>query len=89
MFVTVTDAIFKGRAPAPARALVARAYQRDCLKRAEKAIEAFLASARGGVPAECLVIDLRDAIHALGEIVGEVTNDDVLDRIFSRFCIGK
>jgi tRNA modification GTPase len=41
------------------------------------------------MPAECLAIDLRDAIQALGEIVGEVTTEDILDRIFSEFCIGK
>ena len=85
----VADAIFKGRAPAPARALVARAYQRDSLKRAQRAIETFQESALKGMPSECLAIDLREAIHALGEIVGEVTNEDVLDRIFSQFCVGK
>jgi tRNA modification GTPase len=86
---SISDAIFKGRAPAPARALVARAYQRDSLKRAQRAIETFQESALNSMPSECLAIDLREAIHALGEIVGEVTNEDVLDRIFAEFCIGK
>jgi tRNA modification GTPase len=85
----ISAAVFKGRAPAPARALVARAYQRDSLKRAQRAIETFQDSALKSVPSECLAVDLRDAIDALGEIVGEVTNEDVLDRIFSEFCIGK
>lgn len=86
---SISDAIFKGRAPAPARALVARAYQRDSLKRAQRAIETFQESALNSMPSECLAIDLREAINALGEIVGEVTNEDVLDRIFAEFCIGK
>ena len=85
----ISETIFKGRAPAPARALVARAYQRDSLKRAQRAIETFQDGALKNMPSECLAIDLREAVDALGEIVGEVTTEDVLDRIFSEFCIGK
>lgn len=85
----ISDAIFEGRAPAPARALVARAYQRDSLKRAQRAIETYQEGVLNGMPSECIAIDLREAIDALGEIVGEITNEDVLDRIFSEFCVGK
>jgi tRNA modification GTPase len=85
----ISDAVFKGRAPAPTQALVARAYQREKLRGAENSLGNFLQGVCDGVPAECLAIDLRDAIQALGEIVGEVTAEDILDRIFSEFCIGK
>ncbi|MFL5339325.1 MAG: tRNA uridine-5-carboxymethylaminomethyl(34) synthesis GTPase MnmE, partial [Gemmataceae bacterium] len=40
-------------------------------------------------PAELLALELRGAIDQLGEMVGAVYTDDLLDRIFSRFCIGK
>ncbi len=41
------------------------------------------------VPADLLAVDLRDALHHLGTITGEVTTEELLDNIFGRFCIGK
>ncbi len=43
----------------------------------------------GHIPADLVAIDLRDALYHLGTITGQVTSDDILDSIFSRFCIGK
>jgi tRNA modification GTPase len=40
-------------------------------------------------PPEVLAVELRAALEQLGSIVGAVYTDDLLDRIFSRFCIGK
>jgi tRNA modification GTPase len=54
--------------------------------------QALLHVAKGLVdqlPADLVVIDLRDALHHLGTITGQVTSDEVLGTIFSRFCIGK
>lgn len=42
-----------------------------------------------GRPPELVALDLRDGLATLGEITGETTNEEVLDHIFSRFCIGK
>ena len=39
--------------------------------------------------AECVALELRVALQALGEIVGTVTNEDISDQIFQDFCIGK
>ncbi len=54
----------------------------NCLKRFIKALDSSLSL-------EFLATDLREALDALGGITGETTTDDVLDDIFSRFCIGK
>ncbi|UCD87737.1 MAG: tRNA uridine-5-carboxymethylaminomethyl(34) synthesis GTPase MnmE [Desulfobacterales bacterium] len=40
-------------------------------------------------PAELVAVDLKEALDALGEIIGVVTTEEILDQIFSRFCIGK
>jgi tRNA modification GTPase len=65
-------------------------------ERHHAALLATLASLReaavgvsGGVPAELIALNVRRALSALGEMTGEVTTDEVLDAIFSRFCIGK
>jgi len=38
---------------------------------------------------ECLVAELQEGLGAIGEMLGERIDDDILDRIFSDFCIGK
>jgi tRNA modification GTPase len=38
---------------------------------------------------EFIAVDLRNAESSLGEIIGKVTSDDILNNIFSKFCIGK
>lgn len=55
---------------------------RDYLAKAFESIES-------GTHPECVAVDLRGAADALGEITGAITSDDVLNRIFSEFCIGK
>ena len=40
-------------------------------------------------PGDLLSLDIRRSLHYLGEITGEITNEDQLDYIFSKFCIGK
>ena len=42
-----------------------------------------------GLPADLVSEDLRDAIHHLSSVTGEITTDATLQRIFSGFCIGK
>jgi tRNA modification GTPase len=44
---------------------------------------------RENQPLELVALDLRIAVNAVGEIVGKTATEDLLDAIFSRFCIGK
>jgi tRNA modification GTPase len=56
---------------------------------AANAVESALASLAAGQPDELAVLDLRVALDELGKVVGLTVTDDILDVIFSRFCIGK
>lgn len=68
---------------------VSKARHRDALLKARTSLESFVGNLHAGVSMELLPVDLRDALDAVGEVTGETTADDVLDRIFSSFCIGK
>jgi tRNA modification GTPase len=68
---------------------VSKARHRDSLLKARESLQRFVLSLQQGVNMELLPVDLREALDALGEVTGETTADDVLDRIFSSFCIGK
>ncbi len=59
------------------------------LEQAEADLERAADAARKGLSEELLLEDLRQAMHHLGEITGEFTTEDLYDRIFSSFCIGK
>ncbi len=58
----------------------------------QQVLQAVTHAAEGldaGLTADLLAVDLRDALYHLGTITGEVVSNDILDNIFSRFCIGK
>jgi len=61
----------------------------DALNRARAATERTLEAFRQGATLELVALDLRIAVNAIGEIVGKTTTEDLLDMIFSQFCIGK
>ncbi len=60
-----------------------------CLQQAEKQLQDALAAIKQGLPIDCIVIDLRGAWEVLGEIIGDTVGEDLIDQIFSQFCIGK
>ena len=54
-----------------------------------KWLEKVLHGIDHGLTSDMVALDIRNALYQLGLITGEVTNDEVLDSIFTRFCIGK
>lgn len=69
--------------------IITNLRHRLALERAVGCLDEALMSVDGGIQPEFVAVDLRGASDALGEIVGVVTTDDILERIFSEFCIGK
>ncbi len=61
----------------------------EALRNAENELNDARKALAENIPADLLADDIRDAISALGEIVGEITSDDILSSIFANFCIGK
>jgi tRNA modification GTPase len=62
---------------------------RESLIRASESLQRAGSALAAGESDELVAIDLRAVLADLGSVVGEVVTDDLLDRIFSRFCIGK
>lgn len=71
------------------RAFVTRARHKQALHEAQKALEESLRTLLSGLPLDLVAADLYNALEALGEITGETARENVLDRIFAEFCIGK
>jgi tRNA modification GTPase len=65
------------------------ARHQDALRRAREAAERAAAALAENLTLELAALDLRIAANAVGEIVGKTTTEDLLDSIFSQFCIGK
>src|SRR5712692_5762147 len=69
--------------------VVTRARHRGALERALAEVEAFHSARGSGVDAAAAATHLRAAVGALDDLIGVVTPDDVLDRVFATFCVGK
>jgi tRNA modification GTPase len=69
--------------------VVTRARHRAALERALVELDGFWAARRGGVDAAAAATHLRAAVAALDDLIGVVTPEDVLDRVFAAFCVGK
>lgn len=78
-----TDGVYRGEA------VVSNIRHYDALQRARESIVKAQNGLAGGISSELLSEELRMATDALGEITGEITSDEILQNIFSKFCIGK
>ncbi len=68
---------------------VANPRHADALSRARAAAQRATAVAAEGAPGEIVALELREALSAIGEVTGRHASEELLERIFARFCIGK
>ncbi|MBQ0076224.1 MAG: tRNA uridine-5-carboxymethylaminomethyl(34) synthesis GTPase MnmE, partial [Bacteroidales bacterium] len=73
----------------PSGAVISSARHYDALCKALKAIQRVQVGMQEGLSGELLSEDLQECLLALGEITGQITSQEVLNNIFSKFCIGK
>jgi tRNA modification GTPase len=85
----IRDTVLKQRLEPSEGVLITHLRHRGALERARASLHQVLLSVERRMAAEFVAVDLRAAINAIGEIIGETTTDDILDRIFKEFCIGK
>ena len=69
--------------------VVTNARHVAALQQADQALGTALENMDTGITADWIALDIRRALHHLGEITGEISTDDLLGSIFGRFCIGK
>ena len=69
--------------------IVTNARHYHALAEVHKSLQDVLQGIDNGLPGDLLALDIRRCLQFLGEITGEITNEDQLDYIFSKFCIGK
>ncbi|MBD2440739.1 tRNA uridine-5-carboxymethylaminomethyl(34) synthesis GTPase MnmE [Nostoc sp. FACHB-110] len=85
----ILEVVQQGKVQAADMDLAINQRQAAALTKAKISLEQVQATITQQLPLDFWTIDLRGAIQALGEITGEEVTESVLDRIFSRFCIGK
>ena len=85
----VLDQFFSGRVLQSDELLVSSPRHKAALSKAYQGLRDALDSLQTGLPADCTASDLRGAVDALGEITGETATEDLLETIFSQFCVGK
>ena len=73
----------------PESMVAINARHKVCLGRALEACDRARSATQNGVAPEYVVVDLNEALRAIGEVIGTVDAEDVLDSVFSQFCIGK
>ncbi len=69
--------------------LLINVRQKNVIERTKNGLLRALEALEDEMPEEVVVVDLKEGLESLGEITGETTGEDILDHIFSNFCIGK
>ena len=89
VFETIKSMFFNGEISFNDEIIVSSLRQKNELVSASESLKKVLESIANSMPEDFLSIDLMSAYASLGEIIGEEVSDDLVDKIFSEFCMGK
>jgi len=84
----MTDTVLEGKVQTEST-IVTNARHLHALQQLRDALQDVRKGLQDNIPGDLVALDIRRCLHYLGEITGEITNEDQLDYIFSKFCIGK
>ena len=87
-FADVVETLFENETPCDG-SILTNARQYDALRRAREAIARSLKGLWLGLTPDMVLIDVEEAMEAMGEITGATVREDITARIFERFCVGK
>ncbi|UCF58018.1 MAG: tRNA uridine-5-carboxymethylaminomethyl(34) synthesis GTPase MnmE [Deltaproteobacteria bacterium] len=85
----IRDHVMAGDVDTTSSHLAPNLRHRTALIEASKYFKNAFRSMRVGLPLEVIALDLNSGLEALGEIIGETTNEEIIEKIFSEFCLGK
>jgi tRNA modification GTPase len=85
----IRNQVWNGEITSEMLEVMINSRHQEALRRAGVSLRTALEQLRAGAPLDLVAVDLRIGTNAVGEIVGQTTTEDLLDSIFSMFCIGK
>ncbi|MBK7561923.1 MAG: tRNA uridine-5-carboxymethylaminomethyl(34) synthesis GTPase MnmE [Chitinophagaceae bacterium] len=85
---SMVDVVLQGQVQTE-NTIITNARHYHALKEVSKSLDEIKKGLDNKLPGDLLALDIRRCLYYLGEITGEITNEDQLDYIFSKFCIGK
>ncbi len=85
----IVDMVYSGEVFKRGDALVTSARQKNALERALISINEAIETTKKKMPYDFIEIDIKNSYAYLGEIIGETVGDDIIDKVFSDFCLGK
>jgi tRNA modification GTPase len=87
--VKIKDLVYHGQASVSKNKMVTNIRHKDLLDKALDGVSRAMDGLKNGVPIDLLSVDIKEAWRRLGQITGDVVEEDIINEIFSKFCIGK
>lgn len=85
----IKDFVYQGQTGISKNKMVTNIRHKDLLDKALESIDRAITSLKEGIPVDLLSVDIREAWSSLGQITGDVAEEDIIKEIFSKFCVGK